>query len=113
MKFLVILMIQDFTIFLKSSADLGDFLMSAGATVAHVGALLDPLANDSEIGATDEDITISELFEKSISGQLYLDAIMASALEAGRTKDLDPSVLSKLWKIEHEDAVQMLDVTSQ
>ena len=38
---------------------------------------------------------------------------MASALEAGQTTDLDPNVLSKLWKIEHKYAVQTLDVTSQ
>ena len=90
---------------LLDRADFGDFTMSGGATVAHVGAFLDPLVNDAEISATKEDGAISELFEKSISGHLDLDSIMVSASEAGRTKDLDPNVLSKLWKIEHNKAV--------
>ena len=87
--------------------------MSVGSTIAHVGAFLDPLANEAEIVATDKDSAISELFEKSTSGQLDLDAIMVSASETSRTKKLDPNVLSKLRRINHKDAVKTLDVTSQ
>ena len=98
---------------LLDQVDLGNFSMSAGATVVHVGTFLDSLTNNSKINATDENGAINELFKKSISGHLDLNLIMVSASEAGQTKDLDPNILSKLWKIEYDEAVRTLDVTSQ
>ena len=103
----------DFLERLSDWVDIGNFSMAAGATVAHVDAFLDPLTNDAKINATDENGAINESFEKSISGHFNLDLIMVSASEAGQTKDLDPNILSKLWKIEYDEAVRTLDVTSQ
>ena len=57
--------------------------------------------------------TYGEIFDKSISGQLDLDAIMVSASVASWYKKLDPNVLSKLWKIDINDAKRTLEVTSQ
>eukprot|EP00957_Ditylum_brightwellii_P123540 9419589-Ditylum_brightwellii.AAC.1 len=50
---------------------------------------------------------------KSLSGEINLDEVMTSATHAGKPKDINPTHLSKVLKISHEQAVNTIDATTQ
>eukprot|EP00957_Ditylum_brightwellii_P086395 6573677-Ditylum_brightwellii.AAC.1 len=50
---------------------------------------------------------------KSLSGDIDLDEVMTSAAHAGKPKGIDPTHLSKVWKIGHKQAVNTIDATIQ
>ena len=59
MMFCFVVMMLIFWKKLLDRVDLGNFSMSAGAIVAHVGAFLDHLTNNAKINATDENGAIN------------------------------------------------------
>ena len=98
---------------LAQRADYGKFSIAAETTVPCLEEHLDPLSDKTVLESQNDEEAYGEICDKSISGQLNFDAIMVSASEASRYKKLDPNVLSKLWKIDINDAKRMLEVTSQ
>ena len=52
----------------------------------------------------------SELMDLAEDG---LDDLMASTAQAGKPRGVDPKHLSKIWRINHEDAKNTIDVTTQ
>ena len=102
---------------LTTRADLGKFKSSIGSTNAMEGAYLidDESTDDSMSGSEiEEDVEIlNGLYESVTRGEIDLDEIMVSAAHAGKSKGVDPSHLSKIWKIDLKTAERTLEVVSQ
>ena len=109
---------------LAARADLGKFKASIGSTNASNCEYLldeettatDALTDDdmSQTGSdNDEDQALDDLYESATKGNIDLDAIMVSAAHAGKSKGVDPSHLSKIWKIDLKQAERTLDIVSQ
>jgi len=109
---------------LAARADLGKFKASIGSTNASNCEYLldddttatDALTDDdmSQSGSdNDEDQALDDLYESATKGNIDLDAIMVSAASAGKPKGVDPSHLSKIWKIDLKQAERTLDIVSQ
>eukprot|EP00957_Ditylum_brightwellii_P117124 8933029-Ditylum_brightwellii.AAC.1 len=60
--------------------------------------------NDVEYNPDEANILLDEIYKKSLSGEIDLDEVMTSATHAGKSKGIDPTHLSKVWKISHEQA---------
>ena len=77
--------------------------------------------NDSEEDENDDvgynpdesNVLLDEIYMKSLSGEIDLDEVMTSATHAGKPKGINPTHLSKVWKISHEQAVNTIDATTQ
>ena len=100
---------------LTTRADLGKFKSSIGSTNAMEGAyLIDETDDSMSESEVEEDIEILDgLYESVTRGEIDLDDIMVSAAHAGKSKGVDPSHLSKIWKIDLKTAERTLEVVSQ
>jgi hypothetical protein len=65
-----------------------------------------------EQSITDEQ-ALDSLFESAVQGTIDLDEIMVSPAHAGRPKGVKAEHLSKIWKIDLEDAERTLGITTQ
>jgi hypothetical protein len=52
-------------------------------------------------------------YDRVTRGEIDLDTIMVSATHAGKSTGVDPTHLSKIWKIDLKTAERTLDVVSQ
>ncbi len=99
---------------LKDRADLGRFQMSIGSTDAipelYLASDGDSDSNASSIADND---ALDELFNEATQGKIDLDKVMLSATHAGKTRGVDATHLSKMWRIDLKTAERTLDVTSQ
>ena len=75
------------------------------------------LASDAESDSDDTSMSDGEaldgLYAEATRGDIDLDEIMLSAAHAGKTKGIDASPLSKMWRIDLKTAERTLDVTSK
>ena len=96
----------------------GQFAMSIGAP----GILDQPYLDDDDDSHdfdkddlsqddSDDDFDLMELDDDT--NEALLDNFMASTAQAGKTRGVDPKHLSKIWRINHEDAQRTIDVTTQ
>ena len=60
---------------------------------------------------SDDDFDLTELDDDT--NEVLLDNFMASTVQAGKTKGVDPKHLSMIWRISHEDAQRTIDITTQ
>ena len=67
--------------------------------------------DDTSQDDSDDDFDLTELDDDI--NEVLLDNFMASTVQAGKTKGVDPKHLSKIWRISHEDAQRTIDVTTQ
>jgi hypothetical protein len=91
---------------MERRAELGRYQASIGATVADNGPYVETVDGDSDNA---EDVLEEE-------GQLSddeIEEIMASAMNATRTKGIDPQTLAKVWRISVDDAKRTIDNTTQ
>ena len=97
----------------------GQFAMSIGATCILDQPYLDD-DDDSQDSSEEDDIShddsddefdLKELDDDT--NEALLDNFMASTAQAGKTREVDPKHLSKIWRISHEDAQRTIDVTTQ
>ena len=71
----------------------------------------EPIAKgDLSVDSTD---ILDDLYAKSTKGNIHIDDIMFSADHASKTKHIDSSYLSKIWRINLDCANRTLKVTSQ
>jgi hypothetical protein len=105
---------------LNEKADLGRFKASIGSTNASRNEYLvetvdDDSSTDDDTSASDSDKEedLDELNDRATQGTIDLDEIMVSAAHAGKPKGVDPSHLSKIWKIDLKTAERTLEVVSQ
>ena len=96
--------------------------MNIGATSIFDQIYLDD--DDSQDASDDDDTSIDDSMDYSKedfepleldddTNEALLDNLMASTLQAGKSRGVDPKHLSKIWRISHEDAHRTLDVTTQ
>ena len=112
---------------LEARAQLGDFMMAAGSTVATASTDIDideiEVENvhsdddDDEMDEAgtddiDEEAWMHEIYEQGMSGKLDFDEIMSSATHAGRSQGVDAEHLSKVWRISIDEANRTLDMGS-
>ena len=111
---------------LEARAQLGNFMMAAGSTMAMHDPFLDfdevavetvdsDDEDDDEEEALDQnDDDLFDLFyEQATTGLLDFDEIMASATHAKRSQGVDAEHLSKIWRISVDEAQRTLDITTQ
>jgi hypothetical protein len=105
---------------LTEQADLGRFKASIGSTDASSEEyLVETVDNDSSTdddmsaSDSDEEEDLDELYERATQGKIDLDEIMVGAAHAGKPKGVDPTHLSKIWKIDLKTAERTLEVVSQ
>jgi hypothetical protein len=105
---------------LTEKADLGRFKASFGSTNASRNEYLvetvdDDSSTDDDTSASDsdEEEDLDELYDRATQGTIDLDEIMVSAAHAGNPKGVDPSHLSKIWKIDLKTAERTLEVVSR
>ena len=67
--------------------------------------------DDTSQDDSDDDFDLMELDDDT--NEALLDNFMASTAQAGKTRGVDPKLLSKIWRISHEDAQRTIDVTTQ
>jgi hypothetical protein len=104
---------------LAAQGRLGRDQMAIGATT--VNKLKYLLDDDYHIDVSEErgEVVVEseegydQLFQDSVSGKVYLDAYMVSAVHARPKMDVDAEHLSKIWRIDLETAQRTLEVTSQ
>jgi hypothetical protein len=110
---------------LSAKADLGKFKASIDSTNATKGEYL--LDDDSATQPlTDYNMSdshsesnegnqhdLDKLYDRVTQGEIDLDKIMTSAAHAGKTRGVDPTHLSKMWRIDLKTAKQTLEVVSQ
>jgi hypothetical protein len=99
---------------LKDRADLGRFQVSIGSTdgIPELYLASDGDSNSDASWIADDD-ALEELFHEATQGEINLDEVMLSATHAGKTKGVDATHLSKMWRIDLKTAKRTLDVTSQ
>jgi hypothetical protein len=97
---------------LKARADLGRFQMSIGSTDATPELYLASDSN-SDASSIGDDKALDELSDEATQGEIDLDEVMLSTTHAGKTKGVDATHLSKMWRIDLKTAKRTLDVTSQ
>ena len=86
--------------------NLGRDQIAIGSTVGmEPDEVLDHDSDDSDLDEQDTDSMIDDLYD--------LDQIFVSGVEAIGVKGVGAHHLSKIWRVSHEDAQQMLGVTSQ
>ena len=96
----------------------GQFAMSIGAT-----SILDQpyLDDDDSQDSGDEDDTSQDDSDDDFdpmeldddTNEALLDNVMASTVQAVKIRGVGPKLLSKIWRISHEDAQRTIDVTTQ
>ena len=69
--------------------------------------MIDKISLDGEDSVTSSDINLDE------TDKMDLDEFFVSAIQVGKPRGLDAAHLSKVWRISHEDAQRMINVTSQ
>lgn len=104
-------------------AELGEFSMSIGATLATSQRYLfdDPEDTTEASGTTsdeglpikDDTTTLVDEYYDRVQAGDSLDDIMVSAAHGLRSQGVDAKHLSKIWRIDHKDAERTLEVTSQ
>ena len=67
--------------------------------------------DDTSQDNSDDDFDPMELDDDT--NEALLDNFVASTAQAGETRRVDPKHLSKIWRISHEDAQRIIDVTTQ
>jgi hypothetical protein len=101
---------------LHKRADLGRFQMSIGSTDAtpdlHLTSASDT-ESDSNASSISDGEALDDLFSVATRGEIDLDEVMLSATHAGKTKGVDATHLSKMWRIDLKTAERTLEVTSQ
>ena len=107
---------------LSTRADLAQFQMSIGSTIAATSSFLIDLPekpdSDSEYEQApshlDDDDMFTDVWESHQHGNINLDEIMAiGAAHELRSRGIDASHLSKVWRIDFETAKRTLDITTQ
>ena len=97
----------------------GQFAMNIGATSILDQPYLDD-DDDSQDSSDDDDTSqdnsddyfdLMELDDDT--NEALLDNFMASTAQVGKTREVDPKHLSKIWRISHEDAQRTNAVTTQ
>lgn len=91
---------------MEHRAELGRYQASIGATIADNG----PYVETVDAGGNDDDQQVLELDQLSDD---ELEEIMASAMNATRTRGIEPQTLAKVWRISVDDAKRTLDITTQ
>jgi hypothetical protein len=91
---------------MEHRAELGRYQASIRATIADNG----PYVETVDAGGNDDDKQVFELDQLSDD---ELEEIMASAMNATRTRGTDPQTLAKVWRISVDDAKRTLDITTQ
>jgi hypothetical protein len=101
---------------LQNRADLGRFQMSIGSTDAtpdlHLTSASDT-ESDSGTSSIGDGEALDDLFSEATQGEIDLDEVMLSATHAGKTKGVDVTHLSKMWRIDLKMAGRTLEVTCQ
>ncbi len=109
---------------LAEQAEIGKFKVAIGSTDALKGEYLvetvdedsDSDSDDDEAQAPDEkneDQALDDIFDSVTKGEIDLDEIMVSAAHAGISKGVDPTHLSKIWRIDLKTAERTLEVVTQ
>ena len=94
----------------------GQFAMNIGATSILDQPYLDDddddsqASNDTDESSMDDAQAESELMDLEEDD---LDDLMASTVQAGKPRGVDPKYLSRIWRISHEDAKNTIDFTTQ
>ena len=96
----------------------GLFTMNIGATSIFDQIYLDGDGSqdtsdddDTPLDNSEDDFDPMELDDDT--NEVLLDNLMASTAQAGQSRGVDPKHLSKIWRINHEDAQRTIDVTTQ
>jgi K+-transporting ATPase c subunit len=105
---------------LVERAELGKFQASIGSTnVSDSNYLVDDSVeaknstSSSDNSSVDSEQLLDDLFEKSMRGDINLDAIMVGASHTAKAKGINAQHLAKTWRIDLDSAKQALDVTTQ
>jgi hypothetical protein len=112
---------------MSSRVEIGKFKASIGSTDAPVKSYLvdydddtvemEPSTDGSEeedhFSDEYEDALLNEVYERTRSGDIDLDEIMASATHARRPKGINAAHLSKICRTTHDEAEETLSNTSQ
>jgi hypothetical protein len=69
--------------------------------------------SDSNASSISDGEALDDLFSVATRGEIDLDEVMLSATHAGKTKGVDATHLSKMWRIDLKTAECTLEVTSQ
>ena len=107
---------------LKLRNEHGQFAMDIGATSIFDQIYLDD--DDSQDTSDDDDTSMDDPMDNSEddfdpmeldddTNEVLLDNLMASTAQAGKSRQVDPKHLSKIWRISHDDAQRTIDVTTQ
>jgi hypothetical protein len=99
---------------LQNRADLGRFQMSIGSTDSTRDLHLTfDTESDSDASSISDGEALDDLFSEATRGEIDLDEVMLSATHAGKTKGVDATHLSKMWRVDLKTAERTLEVTSQ
>jgi hypothetical protein len=90
---------------MECRAELGRYQASIGATVANNGPFVETVDEDGD--NVEESIDDGQLSDDEI------EEIMASAMNATRSKGIDPQTLAKVWRISVDDAKRTIANTTQ
>jgi hypothetical protein len=99
---------------MQDRAELGRFQMSIGSTNAIPDlCLTSDSESDSDASSVSDGEALDDLFDEVTRGEIDLDEILLSATQAGKSKGIDATHLSKIWRIDRKTAERTLEVTSQ
>jgi hypothetical protein len=110
--------LNDETIYemLQNRADLGRFQMSISSTDAtpdlHLTSTSDT-ESDSDASSISDGEALDNLFSEATQGEIDLDEVMLSTTHVGKTRGVDATHLSKMWRIDLKMAGRTLEVTSK
>ena len=103
---------------LKMRNEHGQFALNIGATSICDQIYLDD--DDSQDTSDDDDTSMDDSEDDfdpmeldDDTNETLLDYLMASTVQAGKSRGVDPKHLSKIWRISHDDAQWTIDVTTQ
>ena len=96
--------------------------MNIGATIIFDQMYLDD--DDSQDTSDDDDTSLDDPMDSSEddfdpmeldddTNEAFLDNLMASTAQAGKSRGVDAKHLCKIWRISHDDAQRTIDVTTQ
>ena len=95
---------------LSQRGDDGNFMMSIGSTTAHDSIYLETVEEDEDESEDESVVSCDEDQWETMEDEI--DDFMASAV-AGFASGVSPELLSKVWRISHEEAKRTIDVTTQ
>ena len=104
---------------LRDRAEMGKFKSSIGSTNGTTSQFLVDDDTEATEPSTDNDFSVNstdildDLYAKATKGNIYLDDIMVSASHSSRSKGIDASHLSKIWRIYLDSEKWTLEVMSK